>query len=110
MPIYLLLTCRFIQRNGVVHEVKLKRGKLECDCFDSVYTGIPCRHMIMIANSLEEINYEALPFNQRWELDYYTELVPRAFARENPEEVQLNRENVQGNQELRQVIQNESEV
>lgn len=62
-----------MERNGVLHEVKMKRGKLQCDCLDEVFTGVPCRHMIMLANSQKEIKYESLPFNQRWKKDYYRE-------------------------------------
>jgi len=62
-----------VERNGVLHEVKMKRRKLQCDCLDKIFTEISCRHMIMLGNSQKEIKYESLPFNQRWKKNYYRE-------------------------------------
>mgnify|MGYP007107597372 CR=1 FL=1 len=49
------------------------RRKLQCDCLNSIFTGVPCYHMFAIVIK-EEIPSESLPFNRRWELEYFTEV------------------------------------
>lgn len=62
-----------MERNGFQRILKIIGGKLWCDCLDSVYTGAPCRHTIMLANTQREIKFEQLPINSRWRLDYFKE-------------------------------------
>ena len=47
---------------------------LFCDCLDHIYTGIPCRHLIaFITKTKSNANYNNLPFNPRWRIDYFQE-------------------------------------
>jgi len=49
---------------------------------DAVFVGVPCRHMISLANSQKEIKYRSLPFNKRWKTDYYSEIkIPVEFSK-----------------------------
>jgi len=66
---------RNIERNDQIREVKLKRGYLQCDCKDSIYTGLPCRHMVALATKEKGLSFKNLPFNKRWKLNYYKELI-----------------------------------
>ena len=96
-----------MERNGVLNEVKMKRGKLQCDCLDEVFTGVPCRHMIMLANSQKEIKYESLPFNQRWKKDYYREPeLPPNSPRDSLNLEERKEEAIENNVEETQTLSN----
>jgi len=47
------------------------RNKLSCDCFEDVFTGVPCRHLMALIAKGEEKLSPYLPFNKRWEINYY---------------------------------------
>ena len=58
------------------HIISVKNGKIQCDCLESIYEGIPCRHelCVYLKSSLE---ISKLNFNQRWNIDYFqTEDLP----------------------------------
>ena len=45
---------------------------LKCDCLNDVYTGIPCRHLIaFVTKTKSNGNFNNLPFNNRWRIDYF---------------------------------------
>jgi len=71
---FLDLIIRLVERNSKVREVFIHRNSLVCDCSDYVFNGVPCRHMIFLANALKELKYDFLPFNHRWKIDYFEEL------------------------------------
>ena len=60
-------------RNNVLHEVKLIRKKLHCDCLDDNYYGVPCRHILAIVVKNQGAEWENLLINKRWEILYYQE-------------------------------------
>jgi len=55
----------------VEHLVSVKVNKLICDCNDSIFYGLPCRHQLAIAIKTNDFNYDYLPFAKRWSKNYY---------------------------------------
>lgn len=60
-------------RKGKKQEIELKNGVLECSCREPVYVGVPCRHLIAVVGKVEDMGYERLPFNSRWQKDFFVE-------------------------------------
>jgi len=50
----------------------LVQGKLRCKCDEDLFFGIPCRHQTTIFFKFN-LQFEALPFDSRWRLDYYND-------------------------------------
>ena len=53
--------------------MKLQRSKLTCDCKDSIFIGVPCRHLIALVSKEKVLDFKALPINPRWRKDFYVE-------------------------------------
>ena len=70
---YFLIFIRYVERNNVIREVALQRQILICECSDATFTGVPCRHMILLVNTQKELKYGNLQLNPRWRMDYYEE-------------------------------------
>ena len=84
-----------MERNGVERKIELKQGKLICECQDAVFTGVPCRHSVMIVNSQTDLRFDNLTWNRRWKIDHYAETRPQispssTSVRENREEEKTN--------------------
>jgi len=45
--------------------MKLQRSKLTCDCKDSIFIGVPCRHLIALVSKEKVLDFKALPINPR---------------------------------------------
>jgi len=56
-----------------VREISFTRGKLNCDCGDSVFMGVPCRHLLALVSKEDKLSYSFLPINIRWKIAYYTD-------------------------------------
>jgi len=56
---------RTAERNGYKRVLKLKDGLVSCECGDDLFIGVPCRHMIGVANKEPSIHYRNLPINER---------------------------------------------
>ena len=52
------------------HEVALKRKKLQCDCLESIFEGLPCKHELCIYIK-ESQPISALNIAERWTLEYF---------------------------------------
>ena len=61
---------RIAERNGYKRVLKLKDGLVSCECGDDLFIGVPCRHMIGVANKEPSIHYRNLPINERWRISY----------------------------------------
>jgi hypothetical protein len=62
---------RLVERGSVIHKVKQGKIRLECDCGDPIFVGLPCRHLLARATSQNNFNFKLLPWNRRWSIDYY---------------------------------------
>jgi len=60
-----------VSRNGSLHEIQFKSGKLYCDCSDSTFLGVPCRHLIALVTKEENLSFNHLPINSRWRIDFF---------------------------------------
>jgi len=47
-----------------------KGNKIFCDCKESVYFGLPCRHEMVICMKIFH-DFQILHFEKRWEINYY---------------------------------------
>lgn len=60
-----------IPEKNSFYNVKIKAGKLCCDCLESVYEGLPCRHELCIYIK-ETRPLNELGIHERWTLNYFT--------------------------------------
>ena len=87
---------REVKRNQVIRKVTLVSGKLRCDCRDDNFTGIPCRHLLVVATKDPKVEFSSLKINSRWKISYYTE----KDDIKDPEELSLKSEEIQNNDEI----------
>ena len=52
------------------HIVKVKQNKLFCDCMESTFEGLPCKHEFCIYIK-ESKHISMLNISQRWSLEYF---------------------------------------
>jgi len=62
---------RQVEVNGISHDVRKAQNKLVCDCGDDIFQGIPCRHLIAVANKALNNDFSALHFQERWAKSYF---------------------------------------
>ena len=53
-----------------IHKISLRGNKLICDCLETVYDGIPCRHELCLYIK-ESLPVSVLNLNDRWSLPYF---------------------------------------
>lgn len=61
-----------MERDNKAHKVQTVNSKLQCDCEEDKFVGIPCRHQVAIFVK-RKIDFQSLPFNPRWQKSYYEE-------------------------------------
>ena len=73
--------------------ITLQRKKLKCTCGDPIFTGIPCRYLLVVATKQKEIDFDSLPFKV-WKKNYYKdEPEPEgAFPKEEEEKKKFKNE------------------
>jgi len=65
----MLILFRVASRSGKERVLKFQNGKVFCECKDDRFIGVPCRHMIALANKESSIQCHHLPINLRWKIN-----------------------------------------
>jgi len=59
-----------LEKRDKAHIVKLENNKLVCDCLESCFEGIPCRHELCVyIKGTKPVNL--LNFQKRWTKEYF---------------------------------------